>query len=85
MLSFHTSRPFYHNIANRIKGFEYDGTGPDTFFWAGTSGEPSRVGILLPFPFDGKFYDYEDSSAPVLGRFEGVSEQLGRCRIISTG
>ena len=62
-------------LADRIKGFEYDGAGPDAFFWAGTSGAPSSVGIILPFPFDGKFYDYEDKSAPVLGRFEGVSSE----------
>jgi len=77
---------YHHGIAGevyaadeqtlKIKGFEYDGAGPDAFFWAGTSGEPSKVGIILPFPFDGKFYDYEDRSAPVLGRFEGADLTL---------
>jgi hypothetical protein len=54
-----------------IEGFEYDGAGPDAFFWAGTDGNrPGTVGIILPHPFNGKFYDYEDRSAPILeGRF----------------
>ena len=55
-----------------IKGFTYDGTGPDAFFWAGTSKKPNSVGTILPYPFEGKFYDYEDSSAPILDkRFNG--------------
>lgn len=55
-----------------IKGFTYDGAGPDAFFWAGTSGTPSTVGTILPYPFNGKFYDYEDQTAPILnGRFTG--------------
>jgi hypothetical protein len=55
-----------------IKGFTYDGAGPDAFFWAGTSGKPSTVGTILPYPFEGTFFDYEDSKAPILsGRFNG--------------
>lgn len=55
-----------------IKGFTYDGAGPDAFFWAGTSQAPSSVGTILPYPFDGKFYEYEDQSAPILSkRFNG--------------
>ena len=58
-----------------IKDFTYDGAGPDAFFWAGTSGKPSTVGIILPYPFEGKFYDYEDDSAPILsGRFDGSKD-----------
>ena len=58
-----------------VKGFEYDGAGPDAFFWAGTSGSPSTVGIILPHPFKGVFYDYEDQSAPILsGRFDGSND-----------
>ena len=55
-----------------IKGFSYDGAGPDAFFWAGTKGVPSTVGTILPYPFKGVFYDdYEDQSAPILtGRFQ---------------
>jgi len=51
-----------------IKGFTYDGAGPDAFFWAGTSESPSSVGTILPYPFEGKFYDYEDKNAPILER-----------------
>ena len=55
-----------------IKEFTYDGAGPDAFFWAGKSQRPSSVGTILPHPFEGKFYDYEDSSAPILDkRFNG--------------
>ena len=55
-----------------IKGFTYDGAGPDAFFWAGTSQAPSSVGTILPYPFEGKFYEYEDQSAPILSkRFNG--------------
>lgn len=58
-----------------IKGFTYDGAGPDAFFWTGTSGSPSSVGTILPYPFKGKFYDYDDNSAPILtGRFSGDQE-----------
>ena len=57
-----------------IENFEYDGAGPDAFFWVGTEGKPSSVGTILPYPFEGKFYDYEDRSAPILeGRFNKVS------------
>jgi len=55
-----------------IKGFTYDGAGPDAFFWAGTSQTPSSVGTILPYPFEGKFYEYEDQNAPILSkRFNG--------------
>lgn len=55
-----------------IKGFTYDGAGPDAFFWAGTSEAPSTVGTILPYPFKGEFYDYESRDAPILsGRFNG--------------
>ena len=58
-----------------IKGFTYDGGGPDAFFWAGTEGSPSSVGNLLPYPFEGKFYAYEDQAAPILsGTFSGEKD-----------
>ena len=42
-----------------IKGFTYDGEGPDTFFLAGTGGRPSAAGeLVLPWPADGKQYQY---------------------------
>ena len=54
----------------RIEDFEYDGAGPDAFFWVGTEGRPSSVGTILPYPFQGRFYEYEDGNAPILeGRF----------------
>jgi len=58
-----------------IKDFKYDGAGPDAFFWVGSSDQPSTVGTILPYPFEGKFYDYEDQSAPILqGSFDGTKE-----------
>ncbi|KAG1701742.1 Protein Skeletor, isoforms B/C [Nymphon striatum] len=30
-----------------IKGFSYDGTGPDAFFWGGTTTEPDGNGIII--------------------------------------
>jgi hypothetical protein len=58
-----------------IKNFEYDGQGPDAFFWVGTSDLPEKVGTLLPYPFDGKFFKYDDQNAPVLtGRFDGTKD-----------
>ena len=52
-----------------IRGFEYDGEGPDAFFLAGSSGRPSRAGeVVLPFPALGRQYDYNDKDIPILGR-----------------
>ena len=56
-----------------VQDFSYDGAGPDAFFWVGTSPKTSDVGTILPHPFEGKFYDYEDGNAPILeGRFDKV-------------
>ena len=58
-----------------IKNFEYDGQGPDAFFWVGTSERPGSVGTILAHPFAGKFYEYEDQEAPVLkGQFDGLKD-----------
>ena len=55
-----------------ITGFTYDGAGPDAFFWAGTQGQPSGNGEILPYPFQGKFYGNDDRSAPIIsGTFNG--------------
>lgn len=35
-----------------IKGFSYDGTGPDAFFWIGNSPRPSPDGYIIPYPED---------------------------------
>lgn len=60
-----------------VKDFEYDGAGPDAFFWVGTEGEPGEVGTILPYPFQGKFYDYKDSNAPIItGVYEKVNITL---------
>ena len=54
-----------------IKDFRYSGGGPDAFFLVGTeSKSPNPNGIILPFPYQGKHYEYDDPNAPVLGRFE---------------
>jgi hypothetical protein len=58
-----------------IKNFEYDGAGPDAFFWVGTSEAPGAAGYILAHPFAGKFYKYDDDSAPILkGRFDGTED-----------
>lgn len=31
-----------------IKGFSYDGTGPDAYFWAGSSSRPDATGFIIP-------------------------------------
>ncbi|GIX68218.1 hypothetical protein CEXT_170371 [Caerostris extrusa] len=31
-----------------IKGFSYDGQGPDAYFWAGTSSKPDATGFIIP-------------------------------------
>ena len=59
-----------------IKGFTYDGTGPDAFFLAGTeaplSNATAKAGTILPYPFNDKFYEYGDPTAPILQRsFDG--------------
>ena len=70
-----------------IKGFTYDGRGPDAFFWAGTEGAPSHTGgTILPYPFNNKFYEYNDETAPIIqGRFNGnVDIQLKTPQSLNT-
>ena len=31
-----------------IRGFTYDGTGPDAYFWAGSSSRPDASGFIIP-------------------------------------
>ena len=60
-----------------IKGFTYDGEGPDTFFLAGTSGRPSSRGeVVLPWPANGKTYGYGDRNIPLIKRSFDGSEDL---------
>lgn len=53
-----------------IENFNYDGAGPDAFFWVGTEGSPSNVADEKTLILDpqGQNYKYRDQSAPVLGR-----------------
>ena len=61
-----------------IKGFTYDGEGPDTFFLAGSSGKPSARGdvSVIPWPADGQEYGYNDRSLPLIKRSFDGSEDL---------
>jgi len=80
--------PYAHGVSGDIyscgddkivfKNFKYDGLGPDAFFWVGTEGtEASSDGILLPYPFKGKFFDSEDSNAPILDKaFDGTQPDI---------
>jgi len=44
----------------------------DAFFWVGTSETPDEKGSILPYPFQGKFFKYDDDEAPILkGTFDG--------------
>jgi len=55
-----------------VKDFNYDGAGPDAFFWVGTMGtvknpiDESKTAILA-HPFKGEHYEYRNQAAPVLG------------------
>ena len=31
-----------------VRGFSYDGTGPDAYFWAGSSVRPDASGFIIP-------------------------------------
>ncbi|XP_032523289.2 protein Skeletor, isoforms B/C isoform X3 [Danaus plexippus] len=44
-----------------VKGFAYDGTGPDAYFWVGDTPQPSPEGTLVPYP-----EDYPSRDPPVL-------------------
>lgn len=35
-----------------VRGFAYDGTGPDAYFWVGDTPQPSPEGTLVPYPED---------------------------------
>jgi len=54
-----------------IQNFNYDGAGPDAFFWVGVDGTPANTNedktAILAHPFKGKNYEYRDSAAPILG------------------
>jgi len=54
-----------------LKNFNYDGAGPDAFFWVGTEGSPadpkneSKTAILA-HPFKDIHYEYRNDEAPIL-------------------
>ncbi|XP_071440906.1 protein Skeletor, isoforms B/C-like isoform X1 [Hetaerina americana] len=70
-------REYAHNIRGTvyavdestifIKGFTYDGTGPDAFFWVGSTPRPSPEGFIVPYP-----EDYKGRDPPVLSAFKDV-------------
>jgi hypothetical protein len=64
-----------------IKGFNYDGEGPDAFFLAGEQGEKpnsrfTKDDLVLPYPFSGSHYSYTDSDIPILQQFNGDRDVL---------
>ena len=60
-----------------IEKFTYDGQAPDAFFLVGTgSNTPNSDGIILPHPFKGKFYDFEDIKVPILDKFDGSQRPI---------
>ncbi|XP_014613047.1 PREDICTED: protein Skeletor, isoforms B/C [Polistes canadensis] len=50
-----------------IKGFSYDGTGPDAYFWVGNSSRPSPNGYIVPYP-----EDYKGRDPPVLKAYDNT-------------
>jgi len=56
-----------------IKGFHYDGEGPDAFLLADTvSASPNRGGrVVIPYPSEERHYAYDDPTIPILPAFNG--------------
>ncbi|XP_063369261.1 protein Skeletor, isoforms B/C isoform X2 [Cydia amplana] len=44
-----------------VRGFAYDGTGPDAYFWVGDTPQPSPEGVPIPYP-----EDYTTRDPPIL-------------------
>jgi len=63
-----------------IKNFNYSGGGPDAFFWVGIDGTPDQTNdsttAILAYPFEGKHYQYQDKSAPILEMVENTDVTL---------
>ncbi len=54
--------------------FSYDGQGPDAFFWVSKTPRPDeKGGIILPYPFEGKFYPNKSRRPRRLGKYDKVS------------
>ena len=53
-----------------VQNFNYDGTGPDAFFWVGTEGTPEKTNVnttaILAHPFKGQHYKYRNAAVPIL-------------------
>merc|ERR1712126_683312 len=69
----HEVRGEVYSVAGKqllIRGFNYDGTAPDAFFLADTrTPRPNSEGrIVLPYPADGRSYQYDDTDIPILDR-----------------
>ena len=49
-----------------VKNFQYEGGAPAAYFVVGTSGQPDNqhVAAVLPYPFKGQHYSYEDPDIP---------------------
>lgn len=53
-------KPYAHSIKGTVyvidestifvKGFTYDGTAPDVFFWVGNTTSPTPMGEIVPYP-----------------------------------
>merc|ERR1719348_816068 len=83
-----------------IKGFNYDGKGPDgdsnIFFYAVNSSYPyspedvargysgsAGFKVILPFPFEGIFYSYDDPDIPDLRKhFQSLEEKQGSKNVV---
>ena len=51
-----------------IKGFEYDGKGPDAFFYVGMDDQPNGNGKKLEYP--------DGDSKSILGKFQGEDVEI---------
>ena len=53
-----------------VQNFNYDGAGPDAFFWVGVEGTPAQTNedttAILAHPFQGMQYKYRNEDAPIL-------------------
>ena len=53
-----------------VQNFNYDGAGPDAFFWVGVEGTPAETNedttAILAHPFQGVQYKYSNQDAPIL-------------------
>eukprot|EP00088_Acartia_fossae_P019622 TRINITY_DN2145_c0_g1_i7.p1 TRINITY_DN2145_c0_g1~~TRINITY_DN2145_c0_g1_i7.p1 ORF type:complete len:224 (+),score=65.17 TRINITY_DN2145_c0_g1_i7:42-674(+) len=54
-----------------IYNFNYDGRGPDAFFWIGKEGSPKNTDESSTYILsEGQNYEYRDNAAPVLGAYK---------------